>query len=85
MLCRVYTTAGQLVMEGPCGVRRDGGLSVVPVRARRSLHAGEGPLLVAAGTQRFPARVASVQPPEVSPVGAAVYHLAPTGETSGKS
>ena len=79
MICRIYTETDELVMEATCGIRRDGDVELIPVRARRSLRAGEGPLLVAAGSSHYPARVTGVhRPPAASQVdGGAVYHLTP--------
>jgi hypothetical protein len=79
MRCRILTTAGQVVVDGVCGIRRDGGFELVPVRATRPLQPGEGPVLVATGTQQYPARVAAVHRAELGPRdhGGEVYHLTP--------
>ena len=79
MLCRIYTETGALVMEAACGVRRDGDVEVIPVRAQRSLHTDEAVLLVAGDAGRYPARVTHVhRPPTAADAGAtAVYHLTP--------
>jgi hypothetical protein len=79
MLCRIYTEAGQLLAEGACGLRRDGGLELVPLHAQRPLRAGEGPLLVVEGPRRYPARVSAVHDPRdaTRPGATTIYHLTP--------
>ena len=79
MLCRIYTATGALVMEAACGIRRDGAVEVIPVRAQRPLHTGEALLMVTGDAGRYPARVTHVHHP--SPAAdtgnTAVYHLTP--------
>jgi|RhiMethySRZTD1v2_1073278.scaffolds.fasta_scaffold1611090_1 hypothetical protein len=77
MRCQIATAAGQVVLDGVCGVRRDGDLEVVPVRATRPLRSGEGPLLVTTGSQQYPAQVIAVHHTDRDPSGngADVYHL----------
>jgi hypothetical protein len=79
MLCRIYTEAGQLVTEGVRGVRRDGTVELVPLRAQRPLRPGEGPLLVAEGARRYPVRVTGRHAPRDAVLAGAdtVYQLAP--------
>jgi hypothetical protein len=79
MLCHIYSETGALVMEAACGVRRDGDVEVIPVRAQRPLHTGEALLLVTGGAGRYPARVTQVHHPPTAgnTTGAAVYHLTP--------
>ena len=79
MLCRVYNEAGQVVSEGPAGIRPDGSIELVPVRAQRALRPGDGPLEVELGSLRYPARVTRVHgptdPTRFGPI--AVYQLTP--------
>jgi len=79
MLCRIYSAAGELVTEGACGLRRDGDLELVPLRARRPLRAGEGPLLVVEGPRRYPVRVSAVHGPRdaMRTAPTPTYHLTP--------
>jgi hypothetical protein len=81
MRCQISTAAGQVVMDGVCGVRRDGGLELVPIRATRPLRPEDGPVLVTTGSQHYPARVTAIHHTDSDAHGdlSAVYHLTPLG------
>lgn len=84
MRCSLYSDDGQLLLEGPCGVRPDGDIEMVPSRQHRRLTKGEGPLLLVDGPRHYPVVVHDAHgvAEGLLPPPAEVYHLTPVDGTA---
>ena len=79
MRCGLYSRDGQLISEGPCGLRRDGAIEMLAQDPSGPVHKGDGPLTLVEGPRRYEVHVDDVHGYRDQSLAGPVeiYHLVP--------